>query len=378
MGKRTWEPYTLLSIDPERHSQVTTDVLCDQDGRLYSPEGHPLVDYNALYAGPTRQGVPILRMLQTVKGPTLFATSLTPEEVNEARVGLVSANSYVTAALNRQFETRGGTQPPDEERKVSENARITDAGGPAAWLITDPGQAVYLVQEVDQPAPGFLVSAATLKLVHSDLTAMITGPRAGRFGFDIDGPSFFTNPTYPDRRQPYREFTIIYHMAPNATQAFPDQFGDGEHGDRLQPGPGRLRDQLRDGRHRRRDPRQPAGRRPDGQRRRGRPEVRGVLPQLVGGRRPGDGRGRRTPPTRRRRASAGAATKPLFSVDGTGALVGDLDAGKADGLKAAFAKAGITLSDDAIASPICVGKEWIVLDPGARRARPRPAAAGTR
>jgi hypothetical protein len=74
-----------------------------------------------------------------------------------------------------------------------------------------------------------------LNIVHTDLTAMITGPKAGRFtqpevncdaalpippaGVD---PLFCKNPAAPDRRQPYREFTIIYHgaLGPVATQAF--------------------------------------------------------------------------------------------------------------------------------------------------------------
>ena len=83
-----------------------------------------------------------------------------------------------------------------------------------------------------------------LNIVHTDLTALITGPNAGRFtqpeancdagapvppaGVD---PLFCKNPASPDRRQPYREITIIYHGALGgsldgstpgvATQAFP-------------------------------------------------------------------------------------------------------------------------------------------------------------
>lgn len=81
-------------------------------------------------------------------------------------------------------------------------------------------------------------------IVHTDLTALITGPNAGRFtqpqvncdagapvppaGVD---PLFCKNPASPDRVQPYREITIIYHGALGssldgsspgvATQAFP-------------------------------------------------------------------------------------------------------------------------------------------------------------
>ena len=79
-------------------------------------------------------------------------------------------------------------------------------------------------------------------LVHTDLTAIITGPRAGRFtqaeancdaGAPIPpnvDPLFCKNPASPDRRQPYREITVVYHGALGgsldgtpgaATQAFP-------------------------------------------------------------------------------------------------------------------------------------------------------------
>jgi len=73
-----------------------------------------------------------------------------------------------------------------------------------------------------------------LNIVHTDLTAMITGPKHGRFtqpevncdaaaGITPPGvdPLFCKNPAAPDRRQPYREFTIIYHggLTPVASQA---------------------------------------------------------------------------------------------------------------------------------------------------------------
>ncbi|HEY6215190.1 MAG TPA: hypothetical protein VIW74_00920 [Pyrinomonadaceae bacterium] len=77
-------------------------------------------------------------------------------------------------------------------------------------------------------------------IVHSDLTAIITGPNAGRFpgttgvnnpeppcnatnnGSGATNPLFCANPSAPDRKQPYREITIIYHeVGQVATQAFP-------------------------------------------------------------------------------------------------------------------------------------------------------------
>ena len=84
------------------------------------------------------------------------------------------------------------------------------------------------------------------QIVHSDLTAIITGPKAGRFagttgpntpeppcnaeGNPALGPTngsgnplFCANPASPDRKQPYREVTIMYHEVLDAVtaQAFP-------------------------------------------------------------------------------------------------------------------------------------------------------------
>jgi manganese oxidase len=84
---------------------------------------------------------------------------------------------------------------------------------------------------------------ASNTVVHGDLTAIITGPNAGRFP-GTTGPSnpeppcnaendsklnakrdplFCENPASPDRKQPYREITIIYHggLSGVASQAFP-------------------------------------------------------------------------------------------------------------------------------------------------------------
>jgi manganese oxidase len=59
------------------------------------------------------------------------------------------------------------------------------------------------------------------EIVHSDLTAIISGPDAGRFVAGEEEPVILQSSyPLPDRLQPYREFTIIYHEAILATQAF--------------------------------------------------------------------------------------------------------------------------------------------------------------
>ena len=55
------------------------------------------------------------------------------------------------------------------------------------------------------------------KILHSDLTAIITGPKAGRFPEGTYPPVAVE----PDRLQPFREFVTIYHDEIGAVQAFP-------------------------------------------------------------------------------------------------------------------------------------------------------------
>src|SRR6202035_2104649 len=59
------------------------------------------------------------------------------------------------------------------------------------------------------------------ELVHSDLTAIITGPKAGRFpAAEAALPGFHEIAVSPDRLQPFREFTLIYHEMFTNQQAF--------------------------------------------------------------------------------------------------------------------------------------------------------------
>jgi hypothetical protein len=62
------------------------------------------------------------------------------------------------------------------------------------------------------------------ELVSGDLTAIVTGPNAGRFPENHPSASFAENPLYPDRHRPYREIVVHYHQF-LAVQAFP-QFYD--------------------------------------------------------------------------------------------------------------------------------------------------------
>jgi hypothetical protein len=74
------------------------------------------------------------------------------------------------------------------------------------------------------------------ELVHGDLTAMITGPSNPRLPVPLRQPQAFPHGkaddlppslrpiyAYPDRFQPFREFTVIYHESFQVTQAFATQ-----------------------------------------------------------------------------------------------------------------------------------------------------------
>ncbi len=62
---------------------------------------------------------------------------------------------------------------------------------------------------------------ANNNIVHTDLNAIITGPGRGNFPAGTYRP----NAVEPDRNQPFREFTVVYHDEIQAVQAFP-QFDD--------------------------------------------------------------------------------------------------------------------------------------------------------
>src|ERR1044072_3804599 len=111
--------------------------------------------------------------------------------------------------------------------------KITPAG---TLMKTPAGQpvlnydAVYPINST-RPAgtPILKILDANNNIVHTDINAIITGPGRGSFPAGTYRP----NPVEPDRNQPFREFTVVYHDEIEAVQAFP-QFNDEING---QPNP---------------------------------------------------------------------------------------------------------------------------------------------
>jgi len=147
-------------------------------------------------------------------------------------------------AIDRSKGTNGFT--PAGQPIVKYDARY-----PANYKDADrrctPILQMVAAEQVPKPngTCGPKTGGAQFKLYHSDLTAIITGPKAGRFpgttgvgnpepacnkagqpGVKVD-PLFCQNPALPDRKQPYREVTVVYHeVFPSAIQAF-NAFWDG-------------------------------------------------------------------------------------------------------------------------------------------------------
>jgi hypothetical protein len=69
--------------------------------------------------------------------------------------------------------------------------------------------------KINQPVLKMLLNN---EIIYTDLNALITGPTHGRFA----PLTYRPNATEPDRDQPFREFTVIYHDEVQAVQAFPE------------------------------------------------------------------------------------------------------------------------------------------------------------
>jgi hypothetical protein len=96
-------------------------------------------------------------------------------------------------------------------------SQVTNADLALATTGTTPGGQPIINYNATYPSGlPILKMLQGTEIVHTDLTALITGPNAGRFPAGTYRP----NPATPDRDQPFREFTIIYHDEIGAVQAF--------------------------------------------------------------------------------------------------------------------------------------------------------------
>ncbi len=136
-----------------------------------------------------------------------------------------STNSGLFGAVHVEPEGSVWYRSQVTREDMDLGTRLDANGNP---LLTADGhpildyQAVYPAGHPQAGTPIFRMTDANNNLVHSDLTAIITGsdpdgPGHGRFAAGTYPP----NPVYPDRDEPFREFTIMYHDEIGAVQAFP-------------------------------------------------------------------------------------------------------------------------------------------------------------
>jgi hypothetical protein len=74
---------------------------------------------------------------------------------------------------------------------------------------------------LDFGSPALRMLDANNEIVNSDLTAVISGPPPTYLFAEPTGPSTSPVPYEPERRRPFREFTIEYHELNDSQQAFP-------------------------------------------------------------------------------------------------------------------------------------------------------------
>ncbi|HEX8719809.1 MAG TPA: hypothetical protein VF736_04150, partial [Pyrinomonadaceae bacterium] len=96
-------------------------------------------------------------------------------------------------------------------------------------LASTPGGQPVICYDAVYPAGHPRAGTPVLRMVdgsgatvHSDLNAVITGPGHARF----PAGTYRANATEPDREQPFREFTVVYHDEAEAVQAFPRFYDD--------------------------------------------------------------------------------------------------------------------------------------------------------
>jgi len=226
-----YERKTLVSTVQDKRTSV--EVYLDQKGRIHTSDHLPIINYHALRPVdpryPDRRPDPVLQMLAVNELKPFYDKPLERDNAAAYTTEMRDLDAgIIPKALREIFKEKNKT--------LSAGARATEQNG-YNWLIIDEGKAysVKAKPPTDKEKGHLTISDAELELVASDLTAIITGPNAGRFPYSNTSPTFRVNPASPDRRQPYREYTIIYHQAFFTAQSFA-QFRNFNLVNAIQPG----------------------------------------------------------------------------------------------------------------------------------------------
>jgi hypothetical protein len=129
-------------------------------------------------------------------------------------------NQFGTMQLTMGLFGAVNVEPADSEwyrsQVTEEDLRVATTGKTPDGHPVLNYDAVYPSGHPRAGLPVLRVLDANRALVHSDLTAVITGPKRGPL---TGSPG--TNPVLPNRTSPFREVTVHYHESQDLVQAFP-------------------------------------------------------------------------------------------------------------------------------------------------------------
>ncbi len=184
---------------------ATSSTLSNADGKFY-----PVIDYQAVYPA-----------VDTRKPQEKLTLAVIPGGFKATMSRLTSDAGFIPGDQGKKLIAAGfeGTITavnPDGSATVTATLATTLVAPPYAWRIegTTPhplaGRPILSLLDHNN------------KIVHADLNAIITGPNRGKFSPAVEP----RNAAYPDRLDPFREFTVVFHDEAKAVQAFPDWFND--------------------------------------------------------------------------------------------------------------------------------------------------------
>ncbi len=201
--------------------------LPEQPG-VYLLEPRPSIRTNMqLQIQLGKEGDPVTALVHGVPYDVYTLTTVVPAPATQIQKRTFKTTSVVLihrpgdpSDLRRLHLVNLETDPPSLQHLVNYLALYPPgAKYPSGQPI--PTDTPVLSMLAPPPDPVHVPLKRHFQLIAGDLTAVITGPNHDRWPYSINGPLFRENPSSPDRRQPYREFTIVYHYDFATVQAFP-------------------------------------------------------------------------------------------------------------------------------------------------------------
>lgn len=184
---------------------ATASTQSEADGKYY-----PVINYDAVYPAvetrkPSEQLILTANQDGTTKATMAGLTSnigFIGDDVGKTLVGVQGK-----ASIDEVF--------PDGSARVTIIQAFNSEIPPYTWKIEGTAAHPFAGTPILNMLDGG-------KIVHSGLNAIITGPGLRTF----DAKQEPNNAVYPNRDDPFREFTVIFHDEIKAVQAFPGWYSD--------------------------------------------------------------------------------------------------------------------------------------------------------